>query len=644
MKQFILLFFLIIGLSLSAQTLKTHRVERGESIEEIAKIYLVSPYDIYALNPEALEDFKPGLLLKIPNSRVKNDPMLAERKEVIGYRTHRVKRKETLYSISKDYGVSIDDIKKYNERLYAEQLKKGDRIRIPRYKTIVSEVTYSNTLKKYAVRPKEGKWRVAYKFGITVSELEALNPEMKEVLQPGDLLNVPNIANNEENIYEEGFNYYEVQPKEGFYRLQIKLGLSQQELEALNPELKEGGLKAGMILKVPADVETVLSEQTSEKVDLSSGIYNFSEKKLAVLLPFQLQKIDTDSIGETKELMKTDRTLSITLDFHAGVLMALDSARQLGISTKLDVYDTRRQISRVTELTNETDFSTYDAVIGPLTTRNFDRFAAAYQNDSLAVISPFSKPSKLYRNTIQTLPKTDFLANKLIQYIKKDSLIDRIVIIADRSHRAASNELKKQFPTAKQIFSNLNKDEEDAFFIVPQDLETVFVEGRNLVFLETENSAFASNVISMLNGTVYIDEQTDKKLDISIELTTTNHYRAFETEAVDNNHLSKLKFTYASVNKYSSSDADSGFIRSYKQRYGVTPSKYAIRGFDLTLDVLLRLAHTEGAFINSLELSAETEYTENKFGYVEDTFGGFVNQTAYIVRYQDLEIINLEEE
>ena len=415
---------MVFGLGLCAQNAKTHKVQQGETIEEIAQQYLVSPYDIYALNPDALQDFKPYMVLIIPNSRVKNEPLPEERKQVIGYRNHKVKRKETLYSISKDYDISIDDIKKYNERLYSQQLKKGDKIRIPRFKTVVSQVTYNNTLKKYVVRPKEGKWRVAYKFGITIEELEALNPGISEVLQPGELLNVPNIANNEEKPYDEAYNYYEVKPKEGYYRLQIKLGLTQEQLEVLNPDLLDGGLKAGMILKVPNQTKSASSEGNLTRVDLTTSLFNFSEKKLAVLLPFQLHKIDTDSIGEAKEFMKTDRVLSVTLDFHAGVLMALDSARSLGISTKLDVYDTERRISHVTQLTETTDFTQYDAVIGPLITRNFDRFAARYQQDSLAVISPLSKPGKLYRNTVQTLPKDDLLAKKIIDHVKRCILLN----------------------------------------------------------------------------------------------------------------------------------------------------------------------------------------------------------------------------
>ena len=60
-----------------------------------------------------------------------------------------------------------------------------------------------NSIQTYTVLPKEGKWRIAYKFGISVPELEAFNPKMNEELQAGQEINVPNIASNEEKTVEE---------------------------------------------------------------------------------------------------------------------------------------------------------------------------------------------------------------------------------------------------------------------------------------------------------------------------------------------------------------------------------------------------------------------------------------------------------
>ena len=52
MKKFLSLLFFVLAFNLFAQNYKTHRVEKGETIESIAKQYLVTPFDIYALNPD----------------------------------------------------------------------------------------------------------------------------------------------------------------------------------------------------------------------------------------------------------------------------------------------------------------------------------------------------------------------------------------------------------------------------------------------------------------------------------------------------------------------------------------------------------------------------------------------------------------
>ncbi len=67
-------------------------------------------------------------------------------------------------------------------------------------------------------------------------------------------MNVPNIAVAEEKIDRRGpiWLLY-VKAKEGFYRLEKKLGLTKAQLEALNPELVQQGLKLGMVLKDPKD-------------------------------------------------------------------------------------------------------------------------------------------------------------------------------------------------------------------------------------------------------------------------------------------------------------------------------------------------------------------------------------------------------
>ncbi|WP_053991815.1 LysM peptidoglycan-binding domain-containing protein [Mangrovimonas sp. TPBH4] len=637
MKKLVLitLFTLASICFVQAQNFKQHKVKQGETIEEIAKLYLVTPFDIYALNPDAKKKLTVGTVLIIPTSKIRPEEAVTETKEVIGYRYHRAKKKETLYSISKLYNVSVEDIKKYNTYLYANNLKKGDKIKIPRFKTVIAKAELSNTLKKYTVEPKEGKWRVAYKFGITVPELEALNPNMNEVLQPGDVLNVPNIADNEEKAIEEDFNYYTVQKSEGYMALNRKFGVTQEELETLNPELKESGLKLGMVIKVPATANAAIAGEDIENTDLTkTNFENLKTKRLALMLPYRLNRIDVDSVQEAKTAIKNDTRLSISLDFHVGVEMALDSAKQLGISTNLKVFDTRDQLSEVSNILKNNDFSTYDAIIGPLFPKNLERVAASVKGDHIPVISPFTTPENLYDNVFQTVPSIELMRKEMIRYVKSDTLPKHIVIIADAKNKVVSDQLKSEFVAAKQIFSRKDKDGKDSNYILISDLEDMFLEGENIVFLETQNEAFASNVTSMLNGLNNEDQQI-------VLMTTQNSSLYEEGKNISNYHLSNLNFTFPSANKTLATPTTNGFITKYKSLYGVEPNKFAIRGFDLTLDILLRLASKEDLY-EATTPELETEYLENKFRYTKKYFGGYYNEAVYIVKYKDLTKVEAE--
>ncbi|WP_179319421.1 amino acid ABC transporter substrate-binding protein [Winogradskyella helgolandensis] len=635
MKNILAIILIAFTIGLSAQNYIEHTVKPGETIESIAKGYLVTPFDIYALNPDAKRKFQPNTVLIIPNSKVKNESIVEDSRELIGYKDHRVKRKETLYGLAQEYNVSEEEIKKANRSLYSENLKKGDKIRIPRFKSVVSKQTLTNTVKKYTVQPQDGKWGIAYKFGISVADLEALNPFMNETIQPGDELNVPNIHDKEEKDIESKFGYYEVLPKEGFFRLNIKLNLTQEQLEDLNPELKETGLKAGMILKVPAGVDTTSELEAVQTTNLKSNLSNFKTKKIALMMPYRLDRIDVDAVEETKEKIKEDKRLSVVLDFHVGVMMALDSAKQLGISTDLKVFDTRYHISKTAEILAENDFSDYDAVIGPMEENSFNRVAMTLKSDNIPVIAAMIKPKQGYSNVFQTIPDEKLLSKVMIDFVKADSLKTKVVIISDHAHKTSSEALQKVFPNSKLILTQKDKKDKtkDAYYIYHANLQNVFSAGKTVVFLETDNSSLASSVISMLNG--FAVDKTE------IVLATLNKGKAFEGKDIDNNNLSHLKFHYPSVHKDFDETKSNGFVEAYRKEYGVTPSKYVARGFDITLDLLMRLASAENLYEASTD-SIETEYIENKFRYNKALSGGYINEAVYIVKYDDLRIVKAE--
>lgn len=626
--------------SLNAQNFSTHKVKKGETIEGIAKRYYVSTSDIYRLNPEVKKELKPNTILVIPISKAKK-PEVTEIKELQGFKKHKTKRKETLFGISKKYDVSIEDIKKYNKFLYANNLRKGDKLQIPVFKITKVESAIEKQ-KTYAVKPKEGKWRIAYKFGITVEELEALNPKMGDVLQEGEQIYVPNIAGEAEKEVDEKYSYYKVLPKEGFYRLKLKLGLEQSEIEALNPGLKESGLKVGMILKIPYSQNQGVVVSEAQPTNLENAITDFETKHIALMLPFKLHQVEFDSIAETKKSIRKDPYLDASLDFYSGVLMAVDSLKKLGVSLRLDVYDTKRNATAVSRILTDNDFENIDAVIGPLTTKSFDIVAAKLRQYSVPVISPIGTKIKLHDNVFQSRPSADLLKSTVINFVKNDTLPKNIVIIADSKNMAVANALKQEFNVGKIVYSRKNKEGKDEYFVTKEDIEEALKPGRNIVFLETQSEGFASNATSVLASSIKSENKEEEQEEIKIRLATTNFNAAFEGDEINNTHLSKLQFTFATPSKSYSELDENAFIKSYSKAYNITPSKAAVKGFDLTLDVVLRLVTSENMFL-SVNNAPLTSYVENKFSYKKKLFGGYYNHAVYLVKYDDLKIVEVKQ-
>lgn len=631
MKYLVIIFsFLLLNSCISyaeiplQETYKTHKVEKGETVYSIAKKYGVSEEAIYQLNPDAKNGITSSSVLIIPAFNGGTEKIVSE------FKTHKVKRKETLFSISQKYGVTIDDIKKYNKFLYSESLKKGVKLEIPKFEKVtisentsetttevISETNSSKATQIHEVLPKETFYGIARKYGISVAELKALNPELKEGLPIGTILNVPKTSVIESATIEETqFDFYEVQPKEGFYRLKVKLGLTEEEIVALNPYAKDG-LKEGMILKIPREVSEAIS-MNANKINLENTIVNKQKKKVVVFLPFQLPEIAKDSIDSQKDILKKNRTLRIALDFYSGVLMAADFAKDKGISIDLKVYDSEGSKNALSNILSQNDFSEVDAVIGPLLSKSVEFVAQELKGDNVPVFSPLSNRSiKLTSNLFQTLPDEELLTQQMIQFFKDNYEGKKVILIAD-SDSKTKQRILDAIPTVTML-----SPREKGFLYVTDIQGKLDTNLENWVILESNNPVLISNVVGILNG---------MNTNRNVRLFTTNKNDNFEYDDVSNMHLANLNFTFPSVSKSYNFDEKDAFIVSYENKYGVLPNRFAVRGFDLTYDVLLRLATAESLY-DAVEADSETEYVENKFRYDKKLFSGYTNQAFYILKY-----------
>lgn len=185
MKNFaiFLLFFTITNIFSQTNTLK-HVVAKGESIYQISKKYNVKQDDIFKLNPNSKGKLKLNVVLLIPVSK-------SEIQAII----HEVLPKQTLYGISKQYNVSIGDIKNANPIIEKEGLEIGLKLIIPQkgFKPAVAISSKSSIIKEeveleeisHIVLPKETKYGLSKKYKISIEELEKLNPESVKDLAIG---------------------------------------------------------------------------------------------------------------------------------------------------------------------------------------------------------------------------------------------------------------------------------------------------------------------------------------------------------------------------------------------------------------------------------------------------------------------------
>jgi len=441
------------------------------------------------------------------------------------------------------------------------------------------------------------------------------------------------------------FDYYEVLPKEGFYSLNKKLGIDRDSLEKLNPILKEIGLIAGMVLKIPSN-----KNLDSKSIELIKSIKYLSPKSIALLLPFKANSINFDSLQMAKQQIKRNGYIRISTEFYSGVEMALDSIKELGISVDLDVYDTDASIKKVQDLLNNNDFSKYDAILGPMTVQNCNLLSKSLEGEKTPVFSPFVKFEKRSSNLLQTIPNKEWISDKLLKYAKKDTIPHETLVISDYNSRNKLAIIKSYFSNAKVLNSEIDENGNEQFYIPFDVLKKKLNPGRTIIFLETNNESFASNITSMLsglNGITFDKEQSEddpeEEVEIEVEreliLMTTNYNKVFLGNSISNEDLSNLNFQFSSA--YFNNDIPNLFDDNYKKKFGNFPTRYAKRGFDLTFDLVLRLSCSDSIYAELT--SFQTQYLENKFKYIESDSGGYINQSGFILKYQDLYLIKIED-
>jgi len=347
-----------------------------------------------------------------------------------------------------------------------------------------------------------------------------------------------------------------------------------------------------------------------EVANLSSSLKKDQEaKKLSLLLPFNMYRLETDTIKS--KLLRTDKFLNLTLDFYAGAMVAVDSARAMGLPINVQVLDAKEntKTSDVAALKNSLTGS--DVIIGPFFQNNAESTAALFPN--AVVVSPLAKETgTAHDNLYYSIPTDETMRTALYDYLQSKG--GNVIAIISSKKVSSRTFIKTNYPDFKILEGDITGD----------GIRALLVKGkRNFVILDSEN-------LGAITGAVKLISEQQKEFDIQLAVAEKND--KYDNDEVSLDKLIKLKLLYPSITKDVQSGQQALFAKLYRQKNGANPSPYATRGFDITFDMIVRMFQPEE--LKAVMGAKATEQVENKFIYVPQN-GGNYNKGVYIMQYNE---------
>ena len=221
-----------------------YTVKKGDSLYSIAKKYGTSVDNIKKLNYLTDGNLYIGQVIRIPEIYTNPEEMF-----VPNYINYTVKRGDTLWSIAKEYNVSVDEIMQDNA-LVNNNLKLGQnlKIRLNNYNNEIVEECFGEDYvpesvvdyQKYTVKAGDNLYSIAKKYGVSIDEIKKNNNLSNNLLSIGQVLKIPLDNTN---------SFYTVSRGDTLYSIAKKFNISVSELKNKN-NLSNNILSIGQVLKI----------------------------------------------------------------------------------------------------------------------------------------------------------------------------------------------------------------------------------------------------------------------------------------------------------------------------------------------------------------------------------------------------------
>lgn len=598
-----------------------HQVKKGETAYSISKAYGISVEDLTRENPPAVYGINEGQTLRIPvqlvTDKSSDSTAVKLKHDDSRFHYHILKPGETIYSLSKTFGVSENDITQSNPGLDIGKLSIGTELAIPKREFRNTQQKFEDKDDNYVyhkVVSGETLSSIARQYDVSLRQIRKENKDVR-FPQVGDFIRIP--------------------------------GLRKAEKEEV------AQVKTDTVIPV-AEVQPVLIDRptTYTSVRDLKGSLDF-----AVLLPFYLSKnskrIDSTLIvkGKYKTTKVSDEWIyPESIDFiemYNGILLAADTLRSLGLNVNLHTYDIKSDTVEVTRLISSGKLATMDLIIGPVYSHNLGIVSAYAATRGIPVVSPVPllNNSALIQNPTLFMASSSLeiaqkaLAKKIseyydhnIIYIHSDTAgVDydvkrfKNLIFSELSYKMPYEDIRfKEFKFySKSMFNN------DSINRLSHALTE---QSKNIIIIASEDPPVISELIDNVSN---LARRFDIKLFAYPVIRELDRLEQKELFDMDILVYSPYWIDY-------SRKIVKNFNHTYLNKFHTQPleKSYAWQGYDIAFYFLSGIALDGSRFIEHPEIHYP-ELLQNEYDFRRKNAGdGFENQKLFMVRYaKDYEVI-----
>lgn len=608
-------------------------------------IFLVFAQVILFISHPVLSQFQPAEVVRSQEETIVNGKV---------FYIHTVQKNQTLYSISKAYDVTQEEIKAANPQVDVINLTEGIAIRIPESASRIAVAYPENRKDFYAHKIKKGQtvYSLSKKYDVPEAVIYHYNPWAKEGIRPDQTIWIPrkremfDISQTAE--VSDLFYYYTAKEKDTLYSIARSYNVGVADIINANPDLRNG-LKAGQVLKIPKIVQLPddIASQTDTLLESEQPCIAPSQPvtyNVALMLPFFANipiEEPKDSLSEEDTYISTSRQQGLRggnfAEFYEGFMLALDSVKKAGMSVTLHVYDTERDTVKVKKIVRELSLIHPDLIIGPVFSEDVSITGRFARYEEIQLVSPLSVKPELVNNNpniIQVVPSKTHEGYSLANYLKQLNK-GRFILVRGTD----SLSMKNSWRFKKYFMDHAPADISDqplhfADYVLKDSLMRVLhkilsKEEENYIVVFSDHEPDVSKLVSRL---YLLSDVYPIRL---VGMSTWQVWKSIDWIQLHGLQLQLISPFYVDY----SSPLTRNFLLKSRSKLGYEPYEVKSQGYNFTmlgydigfyfLSALKQYGRNFGNCINQVE----ADQLLTKFHFLKTGSGGYINTNCNIVQY-----------